>query len=272
MVNIVKLQQNIYLSILLFFIITGCKSLEGPIYPKYKNLGSLQDIVPESKNNIVKFYFDLYSQIYKNNLTGELIIEEKTFLEKFNNKTTKVSKLTFTLRTLSKNHNNDIRLREYKGILHYNKDNSIWDLHSQDCYTYAKKNYEDRFYVIEGWDCDHMIFFLKRDNQNILWIKDNQLLDQKLQKRNQYTKWFLAENIKINSEIIQKKWYGKYIDETFQYYIFYGKDANRFLKKGQSIKLYPYNKQLTIEEAIGDFIFIEKNDLNLNLKNTYLVL
>jgi len=102
----------ILLVILSFF---SCKSVPGPIYPTYKNQGFLNQIFPNTNKNQIVFYFDIYTQIYQENLMGELILEEKTYFEKFENKNIKVSHLNFQLRTLSKNRNKDIRLREYKG-------------------------------------------------------------------------------------------------------------------------------------------------------------
>jgi hypothetical protein len=271
MVNIVKLQQNIILN-LIFLIFLYCQTIKGPIYPVYKNLGKLKDIFPEIKNSQISLYFDVYSQIYKKNLTGELILIEKSYIENFEDKKYKVSKLNFILRILSKNHNNHIRLKVYKGNVYYN--NSILDLHTQDCYTYAKKNYEDRFYVIEGWDCDHMIFVLKKENDRLIWIQNyqeflNQLPEEK-QNRIQFTKWFLSEDIVFNRDLIQKIWYGKYIDETEEFYIYFGLDANRYINKGDSVYFYPNNQKIVIAESIGDFLFIKKDKSLIPMQNNYI--
>ncbi len=264
MVNIVKFKQNIILNFIIVLIFFYCKSVQGPLYPIYKNLGYMNSIFPEIKNNKYKvsLFFPVYSQIYKENLLGELIIYEKSYIE--NN--SKVSKLDFELRVLSKNHNTHIRLREYKGILYYK--NNILDLHSQDCYTYAKKNYMDRFYIIEGWNCDHLIFIFKKENDFLYHIENKERVPE---DRDYFTYWFWNEKININKELINKTWYGYFIDESNDFYIFFGKDANRYLNKNNFVILYTYNKKISIDEVIGDFVFIKKKNIELsNLKNIYI--
>jgi hypothetical protein len=277
MENIVKLRQNIPLRLILLVILSffSCKSVPGPIYPTYKNQGFLNQIFPNTNKNQIVFYFDIYTQIYQENLMGELILEEKTYFEKFENKNIKVSHLNFQLRTLSKNRNKDIRLREYKGIVYF--DEPYLDLHAQDCYTFAKKTYYDRFYPIEGWDCDHLIFLLKKENNALRFIQKNSPDYEKLEKnqkeRLNYTFWFSSDELQIPNLFVDQPWYGKLIDETQEHYVFYGKDANRFLKKGDFASLYPNNHQVKVAESIGDFLFIDKSyPLDINQKNIFIYL
>lgn len=264
MVNIVKFKQNIILNFIIGLLLY-CKSVQGPLYPIYKNIGYMNSIFPEIKNNKdkVSLFFSVYSQIYKQNLLGELIIYEKSYIENSN----KISKLDFELRVLSKNHNTHIRLREYKGFLHYNK-NNILDLHSQDCYTYAKKNYMDRFYVIEGWNCDHLIFIFKKENDFLYQVEN---MESSPEDRNYFTFWFRNEKVHINKELINKTWYGIFVEENNDFYIFFGKDANRYLNKNNFVILYTYNKKISIDEVIGDFVFINKKNIEFsNHKNLYI--
>ncbi len=274
MANIVKLRQNIPLSLIIFIALSflSCKSVPGPLYPTYKNQNSLNQIFPNTIKNQIVFYFDIYSQIYQENLLGELILEEKTYIEKFQNKSIKVSHLNFQLRTLSKNRSNDIRLREYKGIVYY--DEPYLDLHAQDCYTFAKKTYYDRFYPIEGWDCDHLVFLLKKENHILRFVNkhrsDYEQLNKNQKERLNYTFWFLSEEIQ-SLNFIDQQWYGRLIDENQDHYIFFGKDANRFLKKGDSAFVYPQKYQVKVAESIGDFLFIDKShQLDINQKNIFI--
>ncbi len=271
MVNIVKLQQFITLSFL--FIVLNCQSPQGPIYPMYRNLGTLNAIfgdLPKDQKS-VSFYFDVYSQIYRENLIGELILEEKTYVEAEEKQKVRVSKLSFILRIVSKNRNKHIRIREYRGNVFFNKD--LLDLHSKDCYTYAKKEYTDRFYITEGWDCDHLIFLLKKQERLFFINQHNKLyqtLDQENQKRIFFTNWFKSNDIYIYPELINKKWYGKYIDSTEEYYIFYGKDAEKYINPKKGVKIYPSNKTINVSSIIGDFVFINKSE-NLEISENLFI-
>lgn len=260
MANIVRLLLFLILNIFIF----NCQSPQGPIYPKYKNLGTLKEIftnIPQDQKSIT-FYFNVYSQIYKENLTGELVLMEKTYIESEENLKMRVSKLAFNLRLISKNINEHIRIREYKGNVFFNGD--LLDLHSEDCYTYAKKEYSDRLYVVEGWDCDHMVFLLKKQERLFFINKYNNLyhtLNKENQKRIFFTNWYKSEDIIIYPELLNKKWYGKYLDSNDEYHIFYGKDAEKFIKTKKGAIIYPSNKTINISLVMGDFIFVNKNEI-----------
>lgn len=258
--KVMNFKQTLHI-ILILLVGWSCKSPQGPLYPSYRNLGSLRDIfneIPVEQKSLF-FYFPVYSQIYKENLTGELILQEKTNVETEENQKIRVSKLTFNLRIISKNRNEHIRIREYRGNVYYNGD--MLDLHSKDCYTYAKKNYSDRFYIIEGWDCDHMIFLLKKQG-NFVFINNYSPLFKSLNEENQarilYTNWFISDEIFIHTELIKKKWYGKYLDTTEEYYIFYGKEAEKYIQPKKGARLFPGNTTIPISFVMGDFIFVSK--------------
>jgi hypothetical protein len=88
-----------------------------------------------------------------------------------------------------------------------------------------------------------------------------------------YTFWFLSDELQIPNLFVDQPWYGKLINETQEHYVFYGKDANRFLKKGDFASLYPNNHQVKVAESIGDFLFIDKSyPLDINQKNIFIYL
>lgn len=260
MVNIAKLQQFIILNTLILNI--NCFSPPGPVFLTYKNLGSLREIVPEipSNQNFIVYTFSQYNHIFKENLIGEIILQEKTYKES----QTIVSKLFFTLRILSFNNIQNIRMRVYQGSVYYDNQSKLLDLHSENCYTFAKKEMRDRFYPIEGWTCDHLVWLFKVDNEKLNPIhptsQEYKNLSHYNQNRISYTNWyFMSSPVLYNYKKFKKPvWFGNFIYEKEEEIIFFGYNADQFLNSNDFVNIYNENLAFPVKEVINDFVFIDK--------------
>lgn len=260
MENIAKLQQFIILNILIIFL--NCFTPPGPIFLTYKNLGNLREIRPKipSNQNFIVYTFSQYNNIYKENLLGEIILQEKTYKES----QTIVSKLSFTLRVLSFNHIQNIRMRVYQGSVYYDKQNELLDLHSENCYTFAKKDFRDRFYPVEGWTCDHLVWLFKVEDKKLIPVnslsKDYVNLSNNIQNRILYTNWhFISNPVLYNYEKFNKPvWFGTFIQENQEELIFFGYNADVFLNSNDLVNTLSGNLSFPIKEVVNDFVFIDK--------------
>lgn len=257
MVNIVKLQLFIVLSILLH-----CRSPIGPVFLLHKNLGNLRDIVPyiNPRQKFIAYTFSQYNHIFKENALGELIITEKTYKEN----QMIVSKLTFLLRSISYNRNHHIRIRIYKGIVYYDQNTKLLDLHAENCYTYAKEKISDRLYPIEGWTCDHLVWIFKNEITHLILVKNNnEILNSQKSKRIEYSQWMFLSNPKLYeySRFREPVWFGTFLEEKDDSLVFFGYNANVYFSNNDFIYNFKNNLPLSIKEVIGDFVIIDKKSI-----------
>lgn len=258
----------IYITFLLFFL--NCKSYLGPVLETYRNTGELKDIFPGIKpsQRTVILYAETYHYSYRNPLTLELVIQEKATFDEFRGKKVKASHLVFSLRVLGRNYQNHIRLKFYIGRVYYRKENHYLELHAENCYVMGKKDFKDRFYIIDGWDCDHLAFHLSVGEKELIWLQSGSPFPE----RTKYTGWFLAGAFRIYPELHFTEYpFAIKIHEDEKEIVFFGFDADRFFRKGEKASLYPSSLPVTVQEVAGDFVFVERKTLNLtNAENVYL--
>ncbi len=257
MENIARLLLLIILSFLL-----NCKSPEGPVFLFYKNLGNLKEIAPyiHSKQKFIVYTFSQYNHIFKENALGELILLEKTYKEN----QIIVSKLYFILRNLSYDRNRHIRIRTYKGIAFYDANTKFLDLHSENCYTYAKRRVDDRLYPIEGWSCDHLVWIFKNEPPFLIPIKDEEILAKQKINRTQYSQWLFISNPKQYDYFLFKSpvWFGTFLEQTEEGLVFYGYNADVYFNEKDILFTYKKNSPLKIKKIIGDFVIVDKKNLS----------
>ncbi|MCS7205457.1 MAG: hypothetical protein NZ853_07155 [Leptospiraceae bacterium] len=250
-------------SISLVLIFLQCLTATGPSFETYKNVGELKDIFPKisDKKDTISIFFPVYFYPNKNPFTGELVFLEKTYVDTFQNQRVRASHLLFQLRIISENVHGHLRLKTYQGTVFIHPSKQWLDLQSDECYVLGKRNFKDRWYVIDGWECDHLIFQLSLHEDQIQWKMPQEHQDS----RTQWTKWFLASTLRVLPEFYTSEWYGKWIYEKEEDWIFFGYEANRHLKKDEGVILLPYQVFLKVENVLEDFVFTKK-PLNLTIK------
>ncbi len=236
----------------------ACKTVPGPIYPQYDNRWQLIDIDSEINKNqsFLQFFFEPYYQFYKDNLVGELVLIEKSYIEDKR----KISRVVFELRELNKNQNQHVRLNIYKGIAYLDKKKETLDLHFQDCYQYGNQNFEDRFFVLEGWNCDHIVLLttFKRIDDKIIIIpipsKDH---------RFKFSQWFRSGEF-VSYINISPIWQGRLVEKTHNKIIFFGYNIDNLLKTKKILKS-DIPLHMFAYQSKNDFLIITGYEVNQNL-------
>ncbi|MFN3604458.1 MAG: hypothetical protein ACK4UJ_07090 [Leptonema sp. (in: bacteria)] len=199
---------------------------------------------------------------------GELIFLEKNYKEN----QTIVSKISFQLKNISFDKNKSIKIRIYQGRVYYDKNTKILDLHAENCYTYGKKDFKDRLYPIEGWTCDHLIWQFKNEISYLIPLEEESNIE--IKGRTRYTNWmFLSFPQLYNyTDFKSPVWFGSFLVETEEDYIFYGYQADVYLDRKDTIKVFKSPLNIPIKEVVGDFVFIDKSILkNLFIKNDTII-
>jgi hypothetical protein len=204
MMPVEKFFNSFSLMFLFFFLLISCSGpLQGP-YP-------LAEASPAMVEGL--YIFDPDASVYPGG-RGMLELEKAS------------TNSYFRMKVLYRLQSGAFRQLVYQGKT-VNFDGGI-ELRSTDCLRYAKRQAEDRLIVMEKWDCDHLVFLLKKENG--VWISVSAPVTSQ-------SDWFgLIKAIPLDKK--GKSVAALYIETLSDgRHLYWGENADRSLRKGDLLEL-----------------------------------
>lgn len=224
-----KRSTGIYILLLLLLPLScnpySTKDSLGPPYPFLEDAGGFR---PEGR-----YRFTPSVRFYRRGLVGEIIFQKG-----------KQNRHYFMLRVAGVKQNYAIRVRQYEGDV-VSVAGGI-ELYSRRCYIFGKRDWEERLWPMERWDCDHIVFRMRPADDfetTGAWVGYSD-------ERTKQSDWFQLK--RIDPMVPENPDSHKKTPPVFAGQILSGMDATRVIVYGYHAgKILKKNQKLTVTTPDG---------------------